>query len=105
MSKWDKIMMWVVIFIVLFFGIGVINKLFLEPKSASHPKPVATVTATPHPKSTDKASTEPTVYVVENTANGYIWWLDSTGGPFTRYTAEKFVRGHSTYHVYILRKV
>ena len=103
MGKWDKIMMWIVIFIVLLFGLGEANKL-LPDNTVAAPKPKVTVTATPHP--TAKASTKaaPAVYVVENTANGYIWWLDPNGSPFTHATAEKFILGHYTYHVYTLKR-
>ena len=101
MSKWDKIMMWVLIFIVVLFGLGMVNRAFPD-KSVAKPVPRVTITAPPH-KATATPS-EPVVYVVQNKVSGYIWWLDNNGSPFTKATAAKFVKGHSTYQVDILKK-
>jgi len=100
MSKWDKIMMWVLIFIVVLFGLGMINRAFPD-KSAAKPVPRVTVTAPAHKP---VASKEPMVYVVLNKTSGYIWWLDSNGSPFTKATAAKFAKGHPTYEVETLKK-
>src|SRR4249920_1209428 len=92
MSKWDKIMMWTLIFIVVLFALGMVNRAFPD-KSAGKPVPKVTITAPAH-KAT--APSEPPVYVVLNKTSGYIWWLDSNGSPFTKATATRFARGHST---------
>ena len=101
MSKWDKIMMWILIFIVVLFGLGMVNRAFPE-KTQAKPAPRVTVTAPAHPKAT--TSSEPTVYVVQNKVSGYIWWLDPNGSPFTKETATRFAEGHATYQVDQLKK-
>lgn len=101
MSKWDKIMMWILIFVIVLFGLGMINRAFPD-KSAAKPVPKVTVTAPATHKAT--APSEPMVYVVLNKTSGYIWWLDSNGSPFTKATAAKFAQGHPTYQVETLKK-
>jgi hypothetical protein len=100
MGKGDKIMMWILIFIVVLYGLGMINRAFPD-KSVAKPQPRVTVTAPAH-KAT--APSEPMVYVVLNKSSGYIWWLDSNGSPFTKATAAKFALGHPTYQVETLKK-
>jgi hypothetical protein len=100
MSKWDKIMMWILIFVVVLFGLGMVNRAFPD-KSVAKPVPKVTVTAPAH-KAT--APSAPVTYVVQNKVSGYIWWLDNNGSPFTQATATKFAKGHPTYIVFSLKK-
>ena len=101
MSKWDKIMMWLLIFVVVLFGLGMINRVFPD-KTAGKPVPKVTITAPAH-KATATPSA-PLVYVVQNKTNGYIWWLDNNGSPITKATALKFAKGHPTFLVFSLKK-
>lgn len=97
MSKWDKIMMWTLIFIVVLFALGEGAKLIPDNNAKALPHPTPTVTKTVAPKATG-----PRIYVVVNSANGYLWWLDNSGGKFTASTAAQFAKGHKTFHVYYL---
>ncbi|MGH7239021.1 MAG: hypothetical protein ACREHG_03035 [Candidatus Saccharimonadales bacterium] len=100
MGKGDKIAMWVLIFIVVLFGLSLANAHLGTNATDAKPHPAATVTVKPKPIATDAKST----YVVVNSANGYLWWLDNNGGPFTYSSATKFIVGHHTYHIYVLKR-
>ena len=87
-------------FVVILFALGEINTVLSSHNAYTPPVPAkpkhAAVKLVAPPKI-------PTKFVVENTTNGFVWWLDSTGSPFTHATAVKFLMGHPTYHVYVLK--
>ena len=102
MSKGDKVAAWTMAFIIVLFGLVVLNHWsgnLINTNSFSGRAPAVHKTVKP---SAHSKSTLPW-YVVVNSSTGYVWWLNGSGGHFTHATAEEFISGHSNYHIYALK--
>jgi len=101
MSTLDRCLAWLMAFIVVITMIAFAAKYVDSHTANNAPAAKATSTATAKPNSSTVAPI--TMYVVVNTNNDYVWWLDEYGSRFTSSTANAFIKGHPSYKVFALR--